>query len=162
MTSRRRFLTRALGVLAVGRAWPMLAASLPPVVLFVCDFGTAKSAIARELFRRRARERGIAVTAFSRGLQIADHISPPLRQQLDAAHIDSRRDGFAVLTADDVRRASMVVTFARLPPGFRPTELLDWSALPSVNDAWPAARAELDRRIDALLDSIEAEGRKAR
>ena len=34
-----------------------LAAPKPPVVLFICEFGTAKSAIARELFRKRAKAR---------------------------------------------------------------------------------------------------------
>ena len=134
----------------------------PPVVLFVCDFGTAKSAIARELFRKRAQQRGIAVTAFSRGLQIEDHISPPLRQRLDAEGIDSRRDGFAVLAPGDVRAADIVVTFASLPARFRPRRVLDWTALPSVNDAWPAARADLDLWIDRLLDTITTNGAGAK
>ncbi len=133
------------------------AAPRPPVVLFVCEFGTAKSAIARELFRKRARERGIAVTAFSRGLKIEDHISPSLKQRLDAEGIDSRRNGFAVLASKDVRAADIVVTFATLPAGYRPHTLFDWAALPSVNDAYPTARADLDRRIDGLLDAIIAD-----
>ena len=126
------------------------------VVLFICDFGTAKSAIARELFRRQAQARGIDVTAFSRGLQIEDHISPPLKARLDAEGIDTRADGFAVLTSQDVRRADIVVSFANLPKAYQTQKLQDWTALPSVNDAWAAARADLDRRIDALLDIIDA------
>jgi len=133
-----------------------LAASKRPVVLFICDFGTAKSAIARELFRRRAQERGIDVTAFSRGLAIEDHISLPLEAALDAEGIDTRRDGFAVLTSRDVRRADSVVSFATLPKAFQTQKRQDWTALPSVNDAWPAARADLDRRIEALLDAVVA------
>jgi protein-tyrosine-phosphatase len=124
--------------------------------LFICDFGTAKSAVAREFFRRRAQERGIDVTAFSRGLQVEDHISPPLNVWLDAEGIDTRRDGFAVVTPDDFQRADIVVSFARLPRAYRSQMLQDWTALPSVNDAWPAARIDLDRRIDALLDAIVA------
>jgi len=133
-----------------------LAASKRPVVLFICDFGTAKSAIARELFRRRAQERGIDVTAFSRGLQIEDHISPLLKARLDAEGIDTRRDGFAVLTTPDVRRADILVSFATLPKAYQTHKLHDWTVLPSVNDAWPAARADLDRRIEALLDAVVA------
>lgn len=147
----RRFV---LGTLAMLAAAPALARGKPPVVLFICDYGTAKSAIARELFRRRAAVRAIDVTAFSRGLHLEDHISPPLRATLDAEGIDTRRDGFAILQAADMRRADLVVTFATLPRSYRPRALHDWSALPSVNEAWPAARTELDRRIDALLDEI--------
>jgi Low molecular weight phosphotyrosine protein phosphatase len=140
-----------------------LAAGRPPVVLFVCPAGTAKSAIARELFRKRAQERGIAATAFSRGLHIDDHISAALRQNLDAEGIDTRRDGFAVLAPKDARRADVVVTFAPLPAAYRSAKLRDWSAVPSVNDAWPTARADLDRRIDALLDTLAvAKGSKRR
>jgi protein-tyrosine-phosphatase len=137
-----------------------LAAPKRPVVLFICDFGTAKSAIARELFRRRAHERGIDVTAFSRGLQVEDHISPPLKARLDADGIDTRRDGFAVLTPKDVRKADIVVSFAKLPKAYQSKKLQDWTALPSVNDAWPAARADLDHRIDALLGAIAERGDK--
>ena len=126
----------------------------PPTVLFVCEYGTAKSAIARELFRKRATQRGIAVTSFSRGLKIEDHISPPLRKTLDDEGIDSRRDGFAILSGRDVRRADVVVVFTPLP--YRPRTLLDWSDVPSVNDHYPLARGDLDRRIDMLLDTIAA------
>lgn len=158
MTGRRAFLGIALRLLGLGVAGPVGAKPNPPAVLFICEFSTAKSAIARELFRKRARERGIAATAFSRGLQIEDHISSPLKEKLAVEGIDSRRDGFVVLTANDVRSADLVVTFATLPAEYRSRKLLDWTALPSVNDAWPAARADLDRRIDGLLDLIIASG----
>jgi protein-tyrosine-phosphatase len=157
MTFYRRFvlIIVALTLMSPGAG---RASTNVPTVLFVCDAGTAKSAIARELFRKRARERGIAVTAFSRGLQIEDHISLPLKARLETEGIDSRLDGFAVLSADDVRAADLVVTFTKLPKVYRPRKMLDWTALPSVNDAWPAARAELTERIEGLLDAIEAKG----
>jgi protein-tyrosine-phosphatase len=150
---RRNLLFAGLAFAAMATVASTASPKLP-TVLFVCEFGTAKSAIARELFRKRARERGIAVAAFSRGLKIEDHISPPLRQKFDAEGIDSRRDGFAVLSARDIRRADMVVTFTPIPQRARTS--LDWSDVPSVNDSYPVARAELDRRIDALLDTIAA------
>jgi hypothetical protein len=156
MTDIDRRAVLALGAMLVAIPVAGMASPKPPTVLFICEFGTAKSAIARELFRRRARARGVAVTAFSRGLKIEDHISPPLRQKLDAEGIDSRHDGFALLTPTDIRTADIVVTFATLPTAYRPRKLLDWRALPSVNDAYPAARADLDRRIDGLLDAIVA------
>jgi protein-tyrosine-phosphatase len=158
--NRRAILVLALAATTAPRL--ALASRRKPVVLFICDFGTAKSAIARELFRRRARERGIAVVAFSRGLQIEDHISPPLKRALDAEAIDTRRDGFAVLSVRDVRAANVIVSFAKLPSSLHPTALHDWTSLPSVNDNWPAARADLDRRIEALLDTIAAQKGRGR
>lgn len=154
MTDPNRRAVLVFGAILAITPSAVLAVTRPPVVLFICPAGTANSAIARELFRKRAKERGIAATAFSRGLHIEDHISVPLRQRLDAESIDTRRDGFSDLKPKDVRAADIVVTFAPLPAAYRPDKLRDWSAVPSVNDAWPAARADLDRRIDALLDSI--------
>ncbi len=157
MIGRRAFVGQTLGLLGLGAATPSMAKSKPPSVLFICEFATAKSAIARELFRKRARERGIAVTAFSRGLKgVEDHVSPPLNQKLDAEGIDARRDGFAKLSPRDLRAANVIVTFVQIPESLHWRELLDWSAVPSVNDDWPSARADLDRRIDGLLDMIVA------
>ena len=155
---RRLFLASAIVLVLPGTAF---ARTIVPSVLFVCQAGTAKSAIARELLRRRARERGIAVTVFSRGLAIENHVSASLKKRLDADAIDTRRDGFRLLSASDLRNADIVVSFTPLPPSYRFSRAKDWSAVPSVNDAYVLARAEMDRRIEQLLDNVEA-GQKAK
>lgn len=152
----------AVGALLAVFPDSVMARRKPPVILFVCQAGTAKSAIARELFRKRAIARGISVVAFSRGLQIEDHVSQGLRQSLVADGIETRRDGFSVLKARDLRAADTVVTFTPIPAPLQSGKLLDWSAVPSVNDSYAAARADLDRRIEALLDAIAATGVKPR
>jgi protein-tyrosine-phosphatase len=151
---RRICLGLLLGLLASGISEPVEADRKSPVVLFVCEFGTAKSAIAREVLRKRASERGVAVVTLSRGLKIENHISPWLKAKLDADNIDPRHDAPRVLTGKDIRTADIVVTFAALPTGYQPHRLLDWAELPSVNDDYVTARADLDQRIDGLLDSI--------
>lgn len=155
---RRVFLASG-GMLAIPGV--VIARTRAPLVLFVCQAGTAKSAIARELLRRRARERGIAITAFSRGLAIEEHVSMALRLRLNAEAIDLQRDGFKVLSASDLRDADIVVSFTPLPPAYRFSRAEDWSTVPSVNDAYVVARAELDRRIEQLLDAV-ASSRKRR
>lgn len=144
-----------LGLVLVVAAKP--AMSLPgkvPRILFICQYGTAKSAIARELFRRRARQRGVAVTAFSRGITLVDHISPPLRQKLSADGIDPAADHATVLERHDWQHADLVVAFNPLPKQVRPSNLRDWSDLGSLNDDYAHARPDLDRRIAALIDDI--------
>jgi protein-tyrosine-phosphatase len=158
MSVRHICLGVLLSLLAVGLSAPVRATQKSPVVLLVCEFGTAKSAIAREVLRKRARERGVAVIAFSRGLKIENHISAPLQAKLDADGIDPRREAPKVLTAKDIRAADIVVTFTALPTAYRPRRLLDWVELPSVNEDYAAARADLDRRIDGLIDIIAASG----
>jgi arsenate reductase (thioredoxin) len=135
---------------------PLAGAHAAPIprVLFICQYGTAKSAIAREFFRRRARERGIAVSAFSRGLSLEDHISQPLSEKLQAEGIDPSHDHPQILAKRDLRRADIVVMFNPLPVSLGLVTARDWTTLPSVNDNWPAARAHLVVRIDALLDEI--------
>lgn len=151
--SRRGALLAGLALVVV--AQPAMSRPRPvPRVLFICQYGTAKSAIARELFRRRARQRGVAVAAFSRGLTLADHISPPLRQKLSADGIDPAADYATVLARRDWQYADLVVAFNPLPKDIRPTTLRDWSDLGSLNDDYANARPELDRRIEALLDAF--------
>lgn len=125
-----------------------------PVVLFVCEYGTAKSAIARELFRREINQRGAAVEAFSRGLKIEDHVSPQLKSRLTSEGIDTLRDVPTILQRADWERASVVVAFNPLPPAVPRTKIRDWTDLPSVNDDYANAKVILDRRLAALLDEL--------
>jgi len=150
--SRRRLIVASLAVSASA-----IAKTSPHKVervLFICQFGTAKSAIAREVFRRRALERGITTTAFSRGITLADHISPPLRKILSAEGIDPGADAAQVLSPADLQHADIVVAFTPLPAAAKLADLRDWSDMLSFNDDYSNARPMLNKRIDDLLDSI--------
>lgn len=126
-----------------------------PKILFICQYGTAKSAIAREVFRRHARLRGIDALVFSRGLTLEDHISPRLKGRLTAEGIDPKADLLKTLSRKDWIKADIVVAFNPLPTTIIHTDIRDWSDLPSMNDSYSTARAILDSRIDALLDEIQ-------
>ena len=151
--SRRQAVTGLL-LAAASSACVHRRAGREPIVLFVCQAGTAKSAITREIFRRRAATRNIAVTAFSRGLVIEDHVSPGLKLQLAADGIDPGADPYQVLTEQDWQRADILVWFNPLPTEVKHRNMRDWSDLPSFNDSFAIARPILDRRIDALLDEL--------
>ena len=125
-----------------------------PVVLFVCQFGTAKSAIARELFRRRVAQRHLAIAAFSRGLTIEDHLTPGLRQRLADDGINPELDRPQVLGPADWQRATVIVAFNPLPPSVPRAKIRDWTDLPSITDDYANTRAILDRRLEALLDEL--------
>jgi Low molecular weight phosphotyrosine protein phosphatase len=156
VVARREFTVASLLVVALTLAncSSVLAKQHKPKILFVCQAGTAKSAIARELFRKRARERGIAVDVFSRGIVLEDHISPELRSKLVADRIDSAAEPAQVLGAADLKAADMLVRFNPLPAGVVHPDIRDWSDLPSVNDDYSNARKILDERLDMLLDEI--------
>ena len=151
---RRSVIIGLFTALASATARVPNASKPSPKILFICQFGTAKSAIAREVFRQRARKRGINVSAFSRGITPEEHVSPALKARLEGEGIDSTRDGLRKLSRQDIKAADIVIMFNPLPETMRPKDLRDWSAVPSVNDDYPAARADLRRRIDALLDTL--------
>jgi Low molecular weight phosphotyrosine protein phosphatase len=151
--SRRRVLIGSVATLLLA-ACASLPSQAPPKILFVCQFGTTKSAIARELFRRRARERSIAVTVISRGLTIEDHISATLRQRLAAEGIDPDADAPVVLQPQDWQDATLVVAFNPLPSAIPASKIRDWIDLPSLNESYAVARPLLDKRIEALLDEF--------
>jgi protein-tyrosine-phosphatase len=125
-----------------------------PRVLFVCQYGSVKSAIARELFRRRARERGIHARAFSRGITPEDHVLAQLRAQLAADNLDTAKDRLRTITMADTRAADYIVIFNPLPSQYAQIPTRDWSSVASVNQQYDAARADILVRIDALLDEI--------
>ncbi len=125
-----------------------------PVVLFICQFGTAKSAIARELFRRRIAQRQLAITAFSRGLTIEDHMTPALRASLAADGINPEVERAQVLQTRDWQRATVVVAFNPLPAAVPRAKVRDWTDLPSITDDYAHTRALLDQRLEALLDEL--------
>jgi protein-tyrosine-phosphatase len=159
--ARRQFLTASLLVTATFvTGCATQPASSPPKILFVCQYGTAKSAIAREIFRQRAKQRGIAANAFSRGITLEDHISTGLLKNLRADGIDSTADPAQVLARKDWEAADILVKFNPLPSSVDHRNIRDWTDVPSVSDDYANARRVLNERIDALLDEIAGNQRK--
>lgn len=126
----------------------------PPKILFVCQAGTAKSAIAREIFKKRAQERGIAVDVFSRGLVIEDHLSPALKENLRSNKIDTNAEPALALQPRDWAAADILVRFNPLPASVQHKDVRDWTDVPSVNDDYANAKRIMDKRIDELLNEL--------
>jgi len=127
-----------------------------PTVLFVCQFGSVKSSAAREIFKRRAAARGIAVNVFSRGITPEAHASPALKARLATEGIDLDAQPLTRLAPGDLQAANIVVIFDPLPRDLARPDARDWTQTPSFNENYDQARAYLDPRIDALLDEINA------
>jgi hypothetical protein len=149
-----------LGFLVAIGARPLdakAAGCAPPSVLFVCPYGTVKSAIAREMLKRRARERGVAVHAWSRGLRLENHVSPALGAKLAADGLDPAAEPAQTLRPADVGSADLVVAFdeAADDPALRGARA--WPT-PSWNDDYAGAKAAVSARIDALLDEVASLG----
>ena len=153
----RKLLARILRLVGITllalTSHPALASDRPQILL-VCQFGTVKSAITRELLIRRASERGIALKAWSRGITPGDHLSPVLKARLGAEQIDPGRQSVQPLSTRDIERADMVIAFDPLPSLFSRAKVQDWSDVPSMNSSYDAARRVVDKKINALLDQL--------
>jgi protein-tyrosine-phosphatase len=153
--SRRQFATASALLAVVAMTGCGEEPAKPKLkILFVCQAGTAKSAIAREIFRRKAALAGIDVDVFSRGILIEDHVSPELREKLDADRLDTLSERAEVLLPADASAAHILVKFNPLPATIRHSDIRDWTDTPSVNDDYSNARRVMDQRIDALIAEI--------
>ncbi|WP_294120333.1 hypothetical protein [Sphingomonas sp.] len=151
----RRTLLSAL--LAAAIANPVTGAarpSHPTKILFVCQYGSVKSPIARELLKRRAAQLGIKVDVRARGITPERHLPEETRRSLASEGIDPTAEPLRQLAAADIERADMVIFFDKLPPGYVPKHSRDWTDLPSIVNDYRAARLSLDQRIDRLLNEL--------
>ncbi|MGR4864188.1 arsenate reductase/protein-tyrosine-phosphatase family protein [Caulobacter sp. LARHSG274] len=129
-------------------------ASCPPSkVLFVCPAGTVKSAIAREALKQRAASVGAAILVRSRGLAVEDHVSAALAARLAADGLDPRAEIARTLEAPDVAWADIVVAFDEASQAPTLARARSWTT-PSWNSDYDNAKADLDRRLDALLAEL--------
>jgi protein-tyrosine-phosphatase len=156
-TIDRRSLLSALAAAAI--AAPATGAtrrSHPTKILFVCQYGSVKSPIARELLKRRAAQRGINVVVKARGITPERHLPEETRQSLASEGIDPTAEPLQQLAAADIEHADLVIFFDKLPPRYSPKHSRDWTDLPSIVNDYRAARESLDQRIDRLLDELSA------
>jgi protein-tyrosine-phosphatase len=142
---------------AVALAAPDLAqaACAPPAVLFVCPYGTVKSAIARETLKQRAAQAGLAVTVRSRGVAVQDHVSPQLAAKLKADGLDPAREAARKLDVDDLTPGQIVIAFDEAAQDPRLAGARVWD-IPSWNESYDAAKAALSAHMTALLAELEA------
>lgn len=155
LTLNRRAFIAAFGATLSMPAAGQALSTAAPRILFVCQFGSVKSAIARELLKRRAAERRVALTVTSRGITPEAHLPPGIRSRLLLDHIDPEAQPLRKLGQADLDAADKVIIFDKLPPELHAATAEDWTGLPSIVNDYANARAVLDRRIDDLLTRIQ-------
>lgn len=150
----RRSVGLALALLA-GPARGAVSPCPAPQVLFVCPAGTVKSAIAREMLKRGAAARGLAVQVRSRGVHPEDHLSPKLAARLAADGLDPRAEPVRAFGRSDAAGADVVIAFdeAAQAPGLEGARAWD---VPSFNGDYAHAMPALEKRTNALLDELAA------
>ena len=148
-------MTAALLVLLAAAVAGAGAPPEPPKVVFVCEHGNVKCLIAQEWFNRRARERGLAVRAVSRGRKPEASVPAPIADALG-------RDGFEVRafvpqppSASEMRKAARVVAIGLEKKALGPDiEVETWDGVPPASEDYAAARDALRARIETLLSAL--------
>jgi hypothetical protein len=171
MQFRRQAL--AAGILsAIAIALAGLAAALDPAsdaarepggeraIVFVCQNGVAMSVWSALTFDRIAAERGLRFRAISRA-SATTFTRVPMNMQL-ALWLDGYRVGGYephVISAADVRGAQRVILIdTDLPPTVSaPGAVIEtWSGFPPMREKYFASRAELQMRVEALVERLAA------
>ena len=156
-TARRSVLA---GLVLVAAPGLLRAACAPPQVLFVCPFGTVKSAIARETLKRRAAEAGVPVRVRSRGVDVQDHLSPRLAAALAADGLNPAAEPPRKLSAADLTPGQIVIAFDEAAQDPRLRDARAWD-MPSWNDDYARAKASLEVQVAALLAELRRRGDRA-
>ena len=122
----------------------------PPLVVFVCEHGSAKSLVAASFFERLAKERGIRARAVSRGTSpdaaVPAGVVAALRDDgFDVAPFQPRR-----LSEADLREAACVVAIG-VELGEAGAHCERWDDLPAVSVSYAHARDVIVSRIESLL-----------
>ncbi len=147
----------AASLLASGSAIASAQAAPPPLVVFVCEHGSAKSLAAVSFFERVAKEQGLVIRGVSRGTSPDASVPPAVIDWL-------RQDGFSVasfkpqpLQESDVASATRIVAIGvdigPLAASAGP-RLEKWDDIPPFSESYPKAREVLVSRVRALVREL--------
>ncbi len=135
---------------------PARAAKADAPIVFVCEYGTAKSVIAALHFNKIAEQRGLPYRALSRGINAETKIHGPTQLGLSQDGIDTKDFVGSSLTAEIANNARRVVTIGlENPPEFvKQSKPLEWNKVPSVGKDYAKARDHMLQNIEALLQEL--------
>jgi protein-tyrosine-phosphatase len=146
--------TLGLGLLLVPTMASAQDAPCAPIsVLFVCQAGTVKIAIASETLKRRATEAGVQVRVSSRGIHPEDHVSAALAANLKADGLYLGKQPALRLSKADVATADIVIAFDKAVQAPELRGARSWD-IPSWNADYEGAKAALSAQLDRLMAEL--------
>ena len=126
-----------------------------PVVIFVCEHGSAKSIVAATHFNDLARKRGMNVRAISRGTNPDLEIAPGVARGLRADGLEVGAEKPTRLSREDASGAIRAVAFCPLPKGYLGSvPIEEWNDVPSTSEDYGKARNNIVERVKHLLDIL--------
>ena len=125
-------------------------------IVFICEHGAAKSVLASALFNRAAQQQKLPFRSVARGLRPDAQVPPKIVAALRADGFDLADFQPAPVDDAEIASASHVVAIGvESSIESRHPEIEMWNDIPSPAD-YAAARAALQRQIDALLEAMRS------
>lgn len=130
-----------------------------PVVVFVCEHGSAKSLVAASFFERLAKQQGVKLRAVSRGTSPDATVPPAVVEALGGDGFDVASFKPQALRDTDVTSATRVVAIGAdigsLAAGAG-TRLEKWDDIPPFSESYAKAREALVSHLRSLLREMTA------
>ena len=126
--------------------------SCPPVIVFVCEHGAAKSILAAAYFNRLASEMRSEVRAIARGTHPDQELSLQVVKGLTSDGLEPTESIPQRLTEADLVCAQQIITFCELPAEIHTNLRVDrWDDVPPVSENYEKARVAILERIRQIL-----------
>lgn len=126
-------------------------------ILFLCQFGGAKSVIASSYFNRLAEEHGLPYAATAAAAEEPyDAVPPPVTALLEHEGFDVHAFKPRQVQSDDVRGATKVISIDCDLTNVDLTEatLERWDDVPKVSDDLIASATAIRRHVEALAEEL--------
>lgn len=131
-------------------------AEATPIVVFVCEHGSAKSVVSAEHFNKLSRERNSKLRAISRGTNPDEQMPASTIKGLQADGISIGEQKPQKLSHSDFAGAVRVITFCELPDPFtNRVPVVRWDDVPPMSADYGRFRDIIVERIKRLLDELE-------
>lgn len=126
-----------------------------PVVVFVCEHGSAKSVVAAAHFNRMAKERNLQLRAISRGTHPDQALPANTIRGLKADGLEVNGERPRKLSRADVAGAIRVVAFCELPEAYSTAASVEqWNDVPPMSEDYNKFRDLVVERIKRLLTEL--------
>lgn len=140
------------------------AAEKTPTILFVCEHGAAKSVIAAAHFDKLAKQRGLKYRAISRGTNPDPALAPATVKGPQGDGISTQGWKPTLVTKKEMDAAAGIVTLGCALPEKDAVagKLTEWNDVPSPSHNYQAARDDIVKRVQSLVDDLAEQERGAK
>jgi arsenate reductase (thioredoxin) len=127
----------------------------PPLIIFVCEHGAAKSILAATYFNQLARERNLSFRAVARGTHPQEAYSSSTVAGLQEDGLTANESVPQKLSLEEIEVAQQIIAFCELPIEFQQKGKIEqWNDIPPVSQNYEKAREAIVEHLRHLVDSL--------